>query len=146
MRVKWWCPTVWLIVWLIGTTPVTAAELSYFDSAGVRIRYIDEGAGEPVVLVHGFTADLSLQWVGPGIVGDLKDDFRVIALDNRGHGRSDKPREPEQYGLEIVVIPGANHMNAFNTAEFKSHLRRFLTDHRLAAGEATATSASGVAP
>jgi hypothetical protein len=35
----------------------------YFDSAGVRIRYVDEGAGEPVVLIHGMTSTIEKAWV-----------------------------------------------------------------------------------
>jgi hypothetical protein len=34
-----------------------AAEARYFDSAGVRIHYVEEGSGEPVVLIHGYTTD-----------------------------------------------------------------------------------------
>lgn len=94
---------LFLVLTSIGAT-AGAAEPTYFDSDGVRIRYVDEGLrdGEPVVLVHGFTADISMQWAGPGVIRALKDDYRVIALDNRGHGKSEKPHEPEKYGLEMV--------------------------------------------
>ena len=79
------------------------AEDHFFDSNGVKIRYIDEGKGEPVVLIHGFTANIEFQWTFPGIIKSLVKDYRVIAFDNRGHGRSGKPHEVEKYGLEMTA-------------------------------------------
>jgi pimeloyl-ACP methyl ester carboxylesterase len=73
-----------------------------FDSGGVKIHYIDEGQGEPVLLIHGFAANTEIQWVGPRIVDNLAKDYRVIALDNRGHGQSGKPHDPKQYGMQMV--------------------------------------------
>lgn len=76
----------------------------YFDSDGVRIRFIDVGPrdGEPVVLIHGFSDRIEPAWRKTGVVDALDDDYRVIALDCRGHGKSDKPHEPSQYGTEMV--------------------------------------------
>lgn len=73
----------------------------FFDSDGVRIRYITLGEGEPVVLVHGFTATLESNW-GPRTVKKLAENYRAIAFDNRGHGKSDKPHSPEAYGTHMV--------------------------------------------
>lgn len=78
------------------------AEDGFFDSNGVKIHYVTEGRGEPVLLIHGFTSDVQGQWVAPGIFPALAKDYRVIALDNRGHGKSDKPHDPRQYGTEMV--------------------------------------------
>ncbi len=75
---------------------------SYFDSAGVRIHYTDEGHGTPVLLVHGFANPAHLQWRRTGRIAALSKEYRVIALDNRGHGRSGKPRDPGQYGIQMV--------------------------------------------
>ncbi|MBI1321234.1 MAG: alpha/beta fold hydrolase [Candidatus Hydrogenedens sp.] len=74
----------------------------YFDSNGARLYYTDEGQGEPVVLVHGFAADGHLNWRLPGVVDLLKQDYRVITLDARAHGKSAKPHEHGQYGMEMV--------------------------------------------
>lgn len=83
------------------------AQDRYFDSAGVRLRYMDVGAGTPVLLIHGFTADLERSWIETGILPDLARDYRVIAFDLRGHGMSDKPHEPRAYedvGVDAVRL------------------------------------------
>ncbi len=79
----------------------SAAEDRFFDSAGVRIHYIEQGAGEPVVLIHGYTVDLQEQWIATGVFPALASSYRVIALDARGHGLSDKPHERSAYGPEM---------------------------------------------
>lgn len=64
----------------------------------VEIDYLDEGEGEPIVLVHGFASTKEVNWVNPGWVSTLRRaGRRVIALDNRGHGRSTKLDAPEDY-------------------------------------------------
>ncbi|MBI0534385.1 alpha/beta hydrolase [Roseomonas sp. KE2513] len=78
-----------------------AAEEQRFASAGVPIRFIEAGRGEPVILVHGYTVDTEAQWVETGVFGTLAEGFRVIGMDARGHGRSGKPHDPAQYGPEM---------------------------------------------
>jgi pimeloyl-ACP methyl ester carboxylesterase len=97
---------------ILVATVATAAEDKYFDSNGVKIHYLMEGKGEPVILIHGFTASVPVQWQLPGIFTKLAKDYQVIALDNRGHGRSDKPHDPQQYGPEMVqdVIRLMDHL------------------------------------
>jgi phosphomethylpyrimidine synthase len=65
-----------------------------FDSAGVAIRYVELGAGEPVVLVHSFFATFESQFAASGFADALAQRYRVIGLDLRGHGRSGKPHDP----------------------------------------------------
>lgn len=79
-------------------------EDKYFDSNGVRLRYVEAGRGEPVVLVHGFTESLDATgWVSPEAIFDvLSRDFHVVAFDTRGHGKSDKPHDVDRYGAEMV--------------------------------------------
>jgi pimeloyl-ACP methyl ester carboxylesterase len=78
-------------------------EDSTFDSAGVTIRYVQRGQGEPVVLVHSYAGDLESQWTATGVLDALTRDFRVIAFDARGHGRSGKPHAPRAYGREMTL-------------------------------------------
>ena len=69
-----------------------------FDSDGVCIRFIDEGAGDPVLLVHGFASSVRYNWLEPGWVSLLRrNGYRVIAYDNRGHGESEKLYAPQAY-------------------------------------------------
>lgn len=74
----------------------------FFDSHGVRIFYTMEGAGPPVILVHGLGVNADLNWRRPGVIAGLRDAYTVITLDNRGHGLSAKPHDPAQYGVEMV--------------------------------------------
>jgi pimeloyl-ACP methyl ester carboxylesterase len=78
------------------------AEDGFFNSNGVKIHYVVEGEGEPILLIHGFAVNIPLQWGVPGILKALAKDHRVIALDCRGHGKSGKPTDPKQYGMEMV--------------------------------------------
>jgi pimeloyl-ACP methyl ester carboxylesterase len=69
-----------------------------FGHDGVEIAFLDEGEGEPIVLVHGFASTAEVNWVHPGWVATLtRAGRRVIALDNRGHGASSKLYDPAAY-------------------------------------------------
>jgi pimeloyl-ACP methyl ester carboxylesterase len=63
-----------------------------------------DAGGPPVVLHHGFSADTTVNWVGPGVVDALVSAGRVVvALDARGHGRSGKPHDPAAYGETVMA-------------------------------------------
>ncbi|MBF6297479.1 alpha/beta hydrolase [Nocardia amamiensis] len=66
---------------------------------GLELAYrVWEGEGIPVVLQHGVVADTNANWMSTGVVGALRSaGHTVVSLDARGHGRSDKPHEPERY-------------------------------------------------
>jgi pimeloyl-ACP methyl ester carboxylesterase len=75
-----------------------------FRSGPVEIAYLDEGAGDPIVLVHGFASNKETNWVHPGWVTTLtRAGRRVIALDNRGHGASTKLYDPAAYHSERMA-------------------------------------------
>jgi pimeloyl-ACP methyl ester carboxylesterase len=75
-----------------------------FSHDGVEIAFLDEGKGEPVVLVHGFASNKEVNWVAPGWVTTLvRAGRRAIALDNRGHGESSKLYEPGAYRSVIMA-------------------------------------------
>ena len=70
-----------------------------FDSDGVKIAYMDEGEGEPILLIHGFASNVTTNWIDAQWVRTLlKAGRRVIAYDNRGHGQSEKLYDPDRYG------------------------------------------------
>jgi pimeloyl-ACP methyl ester carboxylesterase len=75
-----------------------------FAHDGVEIAFLDEGEGEPIVLVHGFASNKEVNWVLPGWVSTLKRaGLRVIALDNRGHGASSKLYDPAAYHSALMA-------------------------------------------
>jgi pimeloyl-ACP methyl ester carboxylesterase len=69
-----------------------------FHHGSAEIAYLDQGEGEPIVLVHGFASSKEVNWVNPGWVTTLTGaGRRVIALDDRGHGQSSKLYDPAEY-------------------------------------------------
>jgi pimeloyl-ACP methyl ester carboxylesterase len=92
--------------------PVTGvAQDKFFDSNGVRIRYVEQGNGDAIVLIHGFGNSLD-SWISSGVLPNLARHYRVIAFDARGHGKSGKPPDVNAYGREIGldVIRLQNHL------------------------------------
>ena len=76
-----------------------------FHNGDVEIAYLDEGEGDPIVLVHGFASSKNVNWVYPTWVSELKKNGRrVIAFDNRGHGDSSKLYDAAAY--EIGTMAG----------------------------------------
>lgn len=72
--------------------------MASFANGEVEIAYLDEGDGDPIVLVHGFASTKEVNWLHPGWVSTLtRDGRRVIALDNRGHGASAKLYDPSAF-------------------------------------------------
>jgi len=75
-----------------------------FDSNGVTLAYIDEGEGEPILLLHGFASNIAFNWIDPSWVSHfLREGRRVIALDHRGHGQSQKLHDTASYGAPIMA-------------------------------------------
>jgi pimeloyl-ACP methyl ester carboxylesterase len=86
-----------------------------FRNGAVEIAYLDEGHGEPIVLVHGFASNKEVNWVNPGWVSTLtRAGRRVIALDNRGHGQSTKLYDVADYHTDLMagdVAALINHLD-----------------------------------
>ena len=77
-----------------------------FDSDGVRLHYEVNGPenGFPLVAVHGFASDYRLNWVGSRWQESLTNaGFRVVGLDCRGHGHSDKPHDEAAYAVDVMA-------------------------------------------
>jgi pimeloyl-ACP methyl ester carboxylesterase len=79
----------------------SALQDRFFDSSGVRIRYLEAGTGTPIVLVHGFTRNIETNWIDTGVLWALAKRHRVIAVDLRGHGKSGKPHDPKAYEADV---------------------------------------------
>jgi pimeloyl-ACP methyl ester carboxylesterase len=93
-----------------------------FVSNGVEIAYSDfeplsDDRHEPIVLIHGFASTHAVNWLFTQWVKTLTEDGRrVIAFDNRGHGRSQKLHDPAQYGLDIMAQDVANLLDHLSIA------------------------------
>lgn len=75
-----------------------------FSHDDIAIDYLDEGEGDAVVLIHGFASTKEVNWVQPGWVSTLtRAGRRVVALDNRGHGRSGKVYDPALYHTDLMA-------------------------------------------
>lgn len=69
-----------------------------FTTSGLSLAYEVAGDGLPVLLIHGFASSGKVNWIDTGWVGALTEaGYQAITLDNRGHGQSDKPHDPELY-------------------------------------------------
>ena len=86
---------------VVALTSVQASA-DTFESDGVDIYYTVRGSGEPVVLIHGFLATAEM-FDASGVMDALADEYEAIALDNRGHGASGKPRDAAAYGEHMVT-------------------------------------------
>ena len=76
--------------------------MPYIQNGNVGIYYEVEGKGPPLVMLHGLLSSLE-DYKETGFVDALKDDFQIILMDLRGHGKSDKPHNPEKYAIENIV-------------------------------------------
>jgi pimeloyl-ACP methyl ester carboxylesterase len=88
-----------------------------FHRGAVEIAYLDEGEGEPILLVHGFASSKNVNWVYPAWVSELKKNGRrVIAFDNRGHGDSGKLYDAAEYDIGIMAGDISALMDHLNIA------------------------------
>ena len=70
-------------------------------SDGLKIHYMETGKGTPVVLIHGYTGSPEGNWFANGVAAALAPRHRVVAIDCRGHGGSEKPHDPARYGARM---------------------------------------------
>lgn len=86
---------------------------AYLEHEGIRLFYTEAGEGEPIILLHGFAVNGDLNWRLTGMIETLSKEYHVVVLDQRGHGLSSKPHEPEAYGEEMThdVIHLMDHLH-----------------------------------
>ena len=119
------------LLFLLWVLPIVVhAEDQFFDSAGAKIHYTMDGKGEPVILIHGYAASIATNWGAPGIIKGLSDNYEVIAIDNRGHGQSDKPHDASAYGSKMVddVIRLMDHLKIKKAHVVGYSMGGFLTE------------------
>lgn len=107
--------TVLVLLWVFAypSSSIASPVSQTFDANGVKIHYLIEGTGEPVVLIHGLDSSARINWQMPGTIDAIARVHQVIALDLPGLGQSDKPVEAQAYGLQWVedVIILLDHLN-----------------------------------
>ena len=130
---------VWVVVLLVVLLGLTGVATylytlfcktgAFFEVNGVRLHYVEAGQGTPVILVHGLAFNHAAEWKLPRVFQKLSKRYRVIALDNRGHGKSDKPYDPAQYGLELVddVVRLMDHLGIAKAHVVGYSLGGFIT-------------------
>jgi len=97
-------------------------ESRFATNEGVRIHYQLDGQvegnpdGPAIIMHHGFLADLT-SWRDRGFVQMLGDRFKIILMDSRGHGLSDKPREVEAYDFRTRVMDVVTVLNECNVRQ-----------------------------
>lgn len=113
------------------------AEVMTFDSGGVEIAYLDTGAASatrstPVLLIHGFASTHAVNWVSTGWVDTLtKAGYRVLAIDNRGHGRSAKLYSIDDYGAPVMAEDARRLLDHLKIA--KAHVIGYSMGARITA-------------
>ena len=89
-----------------------------FNSDGVDIAFDIWGEGPPVLLIHGFASNMEVNWVATGWIKTLvAAGKRVIAIDNRGHGKSEKLYDPELYSAPIMADDAARLLRHLNITQ-----------------------------
>ena len=96
---------------IVAAQPVAPPD-QFFDSNGVSIRYVEQGTGSPVVMLHGYTGTSDRHFIASGVFAQVAKEHRAIAMDLRAHGKSGKPHDPKMYGDEMAkdVIRLLDHL------------------------------------
>jgi pimeloyl-ACP methyl ester carboxylesterase len=76
--------------------------MAYYNNDGINIYYEIEGEGPDLMVMHGFASNIENNWRGPRVTNALREENRLILMDIRGHGKSDKPVTPSQYGEKLL--------------------------------------------
>jgi pimeloyl-ACP methyl ester carboxylesterase len=106
--------------------------MQFFNHDGFDLAFIDQGDGEPVLLIHGFASSHSVNWVTPGWVKTLTEaGYRAIAFDNRGHGASSKSYEPEDYRAQKMAGDAAALLDHLGIP--RAHVMGYSMGARIAA-------------
>ena len=97
--------------WALAQTAVAPPD-QFIDSIGIRLRYVEQGQGPAIVLMHGYTGTADRHFIANGVFANLAKDHRVIAIDLRGHGKSGKPATASEYGQQMAfdVVRVLDHL------------------------------------
>jgi pimeloyl-ACP methyl ester carboxylesterase len=98
----------------------------------VSLSCLDEGEGQPVLLIHGFASTKDINWLATGWVRQLTHaGFRVVAFDLRGHGASEKFYDSDDYSLELMAADAAGLIDSLGLS--RPHVIGYSLGARIAA-------------
>ncbi|ENN93600.1 alpha/beta fold hydrolase [Bartonella bovis] len=111
---------------------MTAKDVYFFEHDGLRFAYREEGKGIPILLIHGFGSSAWVNWYATGWFRSLVEaGYRVIALDNRGHGDSVKSYD------SLFYTPQAMASDAVKLLQYlelpKAHIMGYSMGARISA-------------
>lgn len=107
-------------------------DVRYFEHDGLRLAFREEGEGQPILLIHGFASSARVNWVAPGWFDTLTTNgYRVIAIDNRGHGDSQKSRDPQIYYPERMADDASALLDHLGIS--RAHVMGYSMGARIAA-------------
>ncbi|HVO29908.1 MAG TPA: alpha/beta fold hydrolase [bacterium] len=101
-----------------GPMPGEPASATFADVDGARVRYVDVGSGPAVVLVHGFASSLET-WAA--VMPELSRNHRVIALDLKGFGWTDRPRGDYSPEAQAKIVLDLLSQRGVDRAAFVGH-------------------------
>ena len=76
--------------------------MPYATNIGVKIHYQVEGTGQPIIMLHGLAGNSKIYCIN-GFIDNLKKDYKLILIDMRGFGKSDKPHDPASYSYRKFI-------------------------------------------
>ena len=123
------------------TTAAEKIDGTFTASDGVKIHYIEMGQGTPVILIHGYTGSAEGNWCANGVADALAKNHRVVAIDCRNHGKSDKP-QPNGPGkaedvvelMDYLMIPKAHFHGYSMGGGIVARLLTMIPDRMITAG------------
>ncbi|WP_455474862.1 alpha/beta fold hydrolase [Bartonella sp. B30(2025)] len=111
---------------------MTAENVYFFEYDGLRLAYREEGQGEPILLIHGFGSSAYINWYATGWFKVLTEaGYRVIAIDNRGHGDSDKSYDPAFYTPQAMAGDAVKLLQHLNLSQ--AHVMGYSMGARISA-------------
>lgn len=121
---------------LNGALALETKDGQFAATDGVRIHYLEAGpkSGSAVILIHGYSGSARGNWFTNHVAEALAQKHRVVAIDCRGHGQSEKPHDPMKYGPQMAkdVIELMDHLHIAKAHIHGYSMGGFITAQLLA--------------
>ncbi|WP_336294668.1 alpha/beta fold hydrolase [Bartonella sp. CB169] len=109
-----------------------AEDIRFFEYNGLRFAYREEGQGVPILLIHGFASSARVNWYATSWFRTLTEaGYRVIAIDNRGHGDSVKSYDTSFYTPQAMAYDAVRLLQHLGLS--KAHVMGYSMGARISA-------------